>query len=277
MTEENKNANQPPQPAPAAPVAPAPKAEPVEMPAGFKFIIGEKVGMTQMFDEKGELYGVSVVKAGPCRVIRTRTTAKDGYQAVCLGFGHRKESHTDSAAKGIFGKLDMKPIRHMKEFRVEDVSGIQDGQTATVQARFKAGEYVDIQGVSKGKGFAGGMKRHNFAGGPASHGASDRERAPGSLASRRSLGRVLPGQRMAGHMGVDTVTVQKVEVLRVRWNENLLYLGGAVPGPKGGLVTVLETVKSMKRRPMKAKVKQVRKDKMGNIIVEQVRTKKKKV
>ena len=241
MTEENKTPGEQPQ------TEQTPKAEIAEMPATFKFIIGEKVGMTQIFDERGDLFGVSVVKAGPCRVIRTRTPEKDGYKAVCLGFGHKKESHTDSAATGIFKKLDMKPIRHMKEFRVDDIAGVQDGQTVTVAARFAAGEYVDLQGISKGKGFAGGMKRHHFKGMPASHGASDRERAPGSLASRRALGRVLPGQRMAGHMGQDTVTMQKIKIIKVIPEENLLLLNGSIPGAAGTLVYVTKTVKRVNK------------------------------
>lgn len=236
MTEENKNAEQPQN---------ASQAQPEEMPAALKIMIGEKVGMTQMFDEKGELHGVSVVKAGPCRVIRTRTKERDGYTAVCLGFGHRKDKHTDNAAKGIFAKLGITPVRHMKEFRLDNIDGVKDGQTAGVAARFAAGEYVDVQGVSKGKGFAGGMKRHNFAGGPASHGASDRERAPGSLASRRSLGRVLPGQRMAGHMGMDTVSMMKLKVLKVIPEENLILLNGSVPGAKGCPVYIVRTVKAV--------------------------------
>jgi large subunit ribosomal protein L3 len=214
--------------------------------------------MTQMFDDHGELYGVSVIEAGPCRVIRTRTREKDGYTAVCLGFGHKKESHTDNAAKGIFGKLGMKPIRHMKEFRVDKIEGVKDGQTATVAARFAAGEYVDVQGVSKGRGFAGGMKRHNFRGGPASHGASDRERAPGGLASRRSLGRVLPGQRMAGHTGMDTVSMMKLKVMKVIPEQNLLLLNGSVPGAAGSMVYIVRTVKSVPKPPVisaKAKAK----------------------
>jgi large subunit ribosomal protein L3 len=215
------------------------------MPASLKIMIGKKIGMTQMFDEHGELHGVSVVEAGPCRVVRTRTKERDGYTAVCLGFGHRKDKHTDNAMKGIFTKLGIKPIRHMKEFRLDNIDGVKDGQTATVAARFAAGEYVDVQGVSKGKGFAGGMKRHNFGGGPASHGASDRERAPGSLASRRSLGRVLPGQRMAGHMGMDTVSMMKIKVLKVIPEQHLILLNGSVPGARGCMVYIVKTVKAV--------------------------------
>lgn len=236
MTEENKNAEQPQN---------APKAQPEEMPAALKIMIGRKVGMTQMFDEKGELHGVSVVKAGPCRVIRTRTKEKDGYTAVCLGFGHRKDKHTDNAAKGIFTRLGITPVSHMKEFRLDNIDGVKDGQLATVSPRFSAGEYVDVQGVSKGKGFAGGMKRHNFRGGPASHGASDRERAPGGLASRRSLGRVLPGQRMAGHLGMETVSMMKLKVMKVVPEENLMLLNGSVPGTNGSIVYLVRTVKAV--------------------------------
>lgn len=248
MTEENKKASEQPkaeQQVPQTAPETAAKAEPVEMPKNFKFMIGEKIGMTQMFDEKGDIYGVTVVKAGPCRVVRVRTPEKDGYNAVCLGFGHRKESHTDNAAKGIFAKLGVKPIKHMREFRVKDVKGVEAGQTATAAARFAAGDYVDLQGISKGKGFAGGMKRHNFAGQPAGHGASDRERAPGSLASRRSLGRVLPGQRMAGHMGVETVTMQKIKIIKVIPEENLMLVNGSIPGASGSLVYITSTVKRL--------------------------------
>lgn len=247
-------------------------------PFTFRAMLGEKVGMTELFTKEGERKAVTVVKAGPCSVVRVKAhDGSDGYSAVVIGYGSLK--HANKPDEGQFKTAGVVPMRHLREFRVRDseVKDFKPGQAVTLVGRFHPGDYVDVQGTSKGKGFAGAMKRHHFGGLPASHGASDKERSPGSLASRRSLGRVLPGQRMAGHMGVDTVTVQKVEVLRVRWNENLLYLGGAVPGPKGGLVTVLETVKSMKRRPTKAKVKQIRKDKMGNIIVEQVRTKKKKV
>ncbi|MCX5784715.1 MAG: 50S ribosomal protein L3 [Elusimicrobia bacterium] len=237
MTEENKNAAEQPQ------TEPETKAQPSEMPAGFKFLIGRKMGMTQMFDAAGELFAVSVIQAGPCRVMYTRTPEKDGYKAICLGFGHMTEKNVNAARMGIFKKLDIKPVRKFKEFRVEDISGVQAGQTASLTARFAAGEYVDLQGVSKGKGFAGGMKRYNFRGGPASHGASDRERAPGSIGSRRSLGRVLPGQRMAGHMGVDTVSMQKIKVIKIIPEENIMLVNGSVPGAAGSLVYITKTVK----------------------------------
>ena len=138
--------------------APEAKPEVKALPAAHKFLIGQKVGMTQLFDAAGSLHAVTVVKAGPCRVAYTRTKEKDGYQAVCLGFGHKVEHRANSAEKGLAKKLDTKPIRHMKEFRVADLAGAEQGQTAGVE-RFVAGDYVDLQGISKGHGFAGGMKR----------------------------------------------------------------------------------------------------------------------
>ncbi|HAH32981.1 MAG TPA: 50S ribosomal protein L3 [Elusimicrobia bacterium] len=215
------------------------------MPSELKFLIGRKMGMTQVFDAAGELFAVSVVQAGPCRVMYTRTPEKDGYKAVCLGFGHMTEKNVNAARAGLFKKLDMKPVRNFREFRVNDIAGVQEGQVASLTSRFAAGEYVDLQGVSKGKGFAGGMKRYNFRGGPASHGASDRERAPGSIGSRRSLGRVLPGQRMAGHMGVDTVSMQKIKVIKIIPEENIMLVNGSIPGAAGSLVYITKTVKKI--------------------------------
>ncbi len=231
MTEENKNNTEA-------------KPEVQALPVSHKFLIGQKVGMTQLFDAAGSLHAVTVVKAGPCRVAYTRTKEKDGYQAVCLGFGHKEEKRANSAEKGLAKKLAGKPIRHLKEFRVLNLAGAAQGQTAGVE-RFAEGEYVDLQSISKGKGFAGGMKRHGFHGGPASHGASDRERAPGSLGSRRSLGRVLPGQRMAGHMGVDTVSVQKVKVVKVIKEENLILVNSGIPGANGSMVYITITNKKV--------------------------------
>jgi len=134
--------------------------------------------------------------------------------------------------------------RCLREFRVADLAGAAQGQMAGVE-RFAEGEYLDLQGISKGHGFCGGMKRHSFSGGPASHGASDRERAPGSLGSRRSLGRVLPGQRMAGHWGVETVSVQKMKLLKVIPEENLLLIGGGIPGANGSMVYITLTNKKI--------------------------------
>ena len=245
MAEENKQAAGAQEA--TAPVAEAAKAETVkEAPATFRFVIGEKVGMTQLFDEKGNLHGVSVVKAGPCKVVRVRTMEKDGYNAVCIGFGEVKESKLNKPELGYFKKANTAPVRHLKEHRVADVNGFEIGQVISLEKIFKPGDYVDVQGSIKGHGFAGAMKRHGFAGQPASHGMSDRERAPGGLASRRSLGKVLSGQRMAGHYGTTTHTVAKIEVIKVDNENNLLFLKGSVPGAKGSIVSVLETSKNRK-------------------------------
>ncbi|MBI4656356.1 MAG: 50S ribosomal protein L3 [Elusimicrobia bacterium] len=220
------------------------------LPAGFKFIIGEKVGMTQMFDSEGFLHSVSVVKAGPCRVLYTRTKEKNGYNAVCLGFRKiNKTKNLNNSLKGLFAKLNVSPLKWLKEFRVPGIEEAREGQIAGIAERFSEGDYVDIRGISKGKGFAGGMKRHNFSGQPGGHGASDKERAPGSLAGRRSLGRVLPGKRMAGHMGQETVTVQKVKILKLAPQDNLMFLDGSVPGANGSMVCVLATSKPAKKHP----------------------------
>lgn len=231
MTEENKENK-----------TPEAKPEAKALPAAHKFLVGEKMGMTQVFDAAGNLHAVTVVKAGPCRVAYTRTKEKDGYQAVCLGFGHKKEKNSYKAELGLAKKLGTPALKHLREFRVNDLAGAEQGQTAGVE-RFAAGDWVDLQGVSKGHGWSGAMKRHNFKGQPASHGASDRERAPGSLGSRRSLGRVLPGQRMAGHWGVETVSVQKVKVIKVIPEENLLLVNSGIPGANGSTVYITLTNK----------------------------------
>jgi large subunit ribosomal protein L3 len=235
-------------------------------PPTFRHILGEKVGMTQVFDKTNVLCGATVVKAGPCPVMRVkRADGPDGYWAVQLAFGEAKEKNTPKPQLGQFKAAGIKPARHVKEFRVPSDPKVEVGQTVVLDAIIKAGDYLDVRGVSKGHGFAGVMKRHNFRGLPGSHGASDKERSPGSLAARRSLGRVLPGQRMAGHMGCEQVCVHKVEVLKVDADKNLVYLKSSVPGPRGGLVTLCETVKARKFRVEKVRIT-IRKDKMGNII-----------
>jgi len=234
-------------------------------PATFHTILGEKVGMTQVYHPKDkQLYDVTIVKAGPCPILRVKTAdGKDGYNAVQLAYGARKEKNLAKAELGQFKKAGVPAARWVREVRVADTKGLEAGQTVAADVAFKPGDYVDVQGVSKGKGFAGVMKRHNFLGMPASHGASDKERSPGSLASRRALGRVLPGQRMAGHMGHETVSMLKMEVVQIK--DGNLYINGSVPGPKGGFVTVSQTVKSKKVRVEIVK-STIKKDKMGNII-----------
>lgn len=235
-------------------------------PDTFKVILGEKVGMTQIVGRQNRLFGVTVVKAGPCPILRVKSAGgKDGYNAVELAYGSRKEKSFNKAELGQFKKAGVAPAAWTREVRVEDVTGFEPGQAVTLEGIFKPGDYVDVQGLTKGHGFASVMKRHNFRGLPASHGASDKQRSPGSLASRRSLGRVMPGQRMAGRYGHETLSNLKLEVIKIDPEQNLIYLNGSVPGPVKGFVTISETVKSKKfyKEPAKLAVK---KDKMGNII-----------
>jgi large subunit ribosomal protein L3 len=236
-------------------------------PATFHAILGKKIGMTQVYHPKDQnLYDVTILQAGPCPILRVKTAdSKDGYNAVQLGFGAVKDKACDQSELGQFKKAGVGAQRYVREVRVKDAAGLEAGQTVTIESAFKLGDYVDVQGISKGKGFAGVMKRHNFRGLPASHGASDKQRSPGSLASRRSLGRVMPGQRMAGHLGNETTSTLKIEIVQIDAAENLIYVAGAVPGPRGGLVTIFETVKSKKARTEIIR-STIKKDKMGNII-----------
>ncbi|MBT3393172.1 MAG: 50S ribosomal protein L3 [Elusimicrobiaceae bacterium] len=225
------------------------KAEPVEekskeAPETLKVILGKKIGMTQLFDENGNLYATSVVEAGPCSVVRLRTKKKDGYNAVCLGFGKvEKEKNLNKPDKGYFEKNKLTPVKHMKEYRTEQLEGFELGQDVTVGFRFKEGDIVDVQGKSKGHGFTGVMKRYNFKGLPATHGTKHKARSPGSIASRRSLGRVIPGQKMPGRMGNEIITVQRIQVTKVDAENNLIYLNGSVPGARGTVVSILTTSK----------------------------------
>ena len=231
---------------------------PAKAPESFRILLGEKIGMTQIFTEDGECRSVTEVKAGPCRIMRVKTKdGADGYSAVVLAYGERSKKNINKPDLGQFQAAGIGPARLVKEMRVDDTKDFEKGQRVDLAGRFVAGDYVDVQGTSKGKGFAGVMKRHNFKGMPASHGSSDKERSPGSIASRRSLGRVLPGQRMAGHMGRVTVTVQKIEVVAVDAENHRVYLNGSVPGPKGAFIVLRETSKKIKR--VKAKVSQTKK------------------
>jgi large subunit ribosomal protein L3 len=228
-------------------------------PATFRHILGEKLGMTQIYDGGGNVTPVTAIKAGPCPVVQLRTAENDGYEAVQIGFGAKREKNASEADKGRFKSAGIAPLRWVREYRAK-VAGVSVGQSVTIEGRFKPGDYVDVSGVTKGKGFAGAMKRHGFHGMPASHGASDKERSPGSLASRRALGRVLPGQRMAGHMGAENHTTMHLEVVHVNPEENLIYVRGAVPGPARSLVSVSETVKAVKHKIIRAPVVAKKKD-----------------
>jgi len=202
-------------------------------------IIGKKVGMTQMFPEDGRLVGMTAIEAGPCVVTQVKTEAKEGYNAVQLGFSEAKK--LNQPEKGHLKKL--KQYRHLREFRVDDAASIQVGQVVDATV-FKAGDIVDIIGTSKGKGFAGVVKRHHFAGGPKTHGQSDRHRAAGSVGANTSPGRVLKGLRMAGHMGDARVTVRNLEVIKTDAQRNVILVKGAVPGARNGLLLIKKSRKS---------------------------------
>ena len=196
-------------------------------------IIGRKLGMTQIFRDNGKVEVVTAIETGPCSVIQVKTVAKEGYNAVQLGFGEAKR--LNSPQRGHLKGLGQ--FKYLKEFRVGDSEAIEVGERIDVSL-FKAGDLVDITGVSKGKGFAGVVKRHHFAGGPKTHGQSDRHRHPGSIGATTSPGRVLKGMRMAGHMGDRRTTVSRLEVFEADPARNLLLVKGAVPGGRNGLLLI---------------------------------------
>lgn len=195
-------------------------------------ILGKKIGMTQLYRENLEI-AVTAIEAGPCCVTQVKTVEKDKYNAVQLGFGESKK--LSKAEKGhLKGNGD---YRYLRELRTDDVKGYQVGQKIDVTI-FKPGDLVQVEGISKGKGFAGGVKRYHFRGGPKTHGQSDRHRAPGSVGSTTTPGRVFKGLRMAGHMGARKVTARNIEVVEVDQAKNIVLLKGAVPGGKDGIVLI---------------------------------------
>jgi len=209
-------------------------------------LIGRKRGMTQFFDDDGSQIPITVIEAGPCTVVGVRTKATHGYDAVQLGFEPKKKSVRKPAA-GHFRKLGLTPLRVLREFRLEKTEkaqAYQVGQTLTVDL-FRPGELVDVTGVTKGKGFQGGVKRHGWYGGDATHGSMF-HRAPGSIGASSDPSRVWPGHHLPGRMGGDRRTVLNLQVVRVLPEQNLLVVGGAVPGPIGGLVLVRKSVKLTK-------------------------------
>ncbi len=207
-----------------------------------KGLIGKKIGMTQIFDEDGLAIPVTVIEAGPCYVTQVRLPEKDGYSAVQLGYGETKPKRLTGGQLGHLKRNNLPPLRYLREFRVKNPD-VKEGDQVTV-AVFALGEKVDVVGTSKGKGFQGGVKRYHFAGGPRTHGASDRERAPGSNSSGTTPGRVYKGSRRPGHMGNDRVTAQSLKVVLVDPERNLIGVMGSVPGARGGLVMVKEARKA---------------------------------
>ena len=206
----------------------------------LKGLIGKKIGMTQIFDEQGVAQPVTIIEAGPCFVTQIRNPEKDGYTAVQLGFGEVHPKRLTGGELGHLNKKDLPPMRFLREFRSKESATVGDKVTVDV---FAVGERVDVIGTSKGKGFAGTVKRYHFAGGPKTHGQSDRHRAPGSRGAGTTPGRVYKGARSAGHMGNDRVTVQALKVVLVDAERNILGVKGAVPGGKGGLVMIKEARK----------------------------------
>ncbi len=208
-----------------------------------KAIIGKKVGMTQVFDEKGNVIPVTVIEAGPCNVVQIKTVETDGYDAVQLGFGEIKEYKVNKPERGHFKKASVTAQKHLREFRLSDVSSVKVGDVVKVDT-FSEGDIVDIQGTSKGKGFQGVIKRHGQHRGPMGHG-SMYHRRPGSMGSTSTPGRVFKGKKLPGHMGVETITIQNLRVVKVDLDKNVILVKGSVPGNKGSILKIKDAVKSV--------------------------------
>jgi len=201
-------------------------------------LIGKKIGMTQLFDEKGDVVPVTVIEAGPCTVTEVRTSERDGYTALQLGFGTNKEKRFTKPVLGQFTKRNLPPSRHLREFRTPDVAEYKVGQTLNA-AVFEKGEHVDVEGNTKGRGFAGIIKRHGFKGGHASHGPT-MGREPGSIGSSAYPSRVIKGKRLPGRMGGKPLTSKNLMVAGVDVEQNVVLVRGAIPGPTNGLVFILK-------------------------------------
>jgi large subunit ribosomal protein L3 len=219
----------------------------------MKGLLGIKIGMTQLIDETGVVSPVTVLEAGPCYITQVKLSSTDGYNAIQVGFADVKESRLTRGQLGHLGLLkgerkrkkksnSIPPVRHLREFRTRSAGEYQLGQVLTVE-QFSPGDRVDVVGTSKGKGFAGVVKRHGFSGGPRTHGQSDRLRAPGSIGATSGMSRVIKGLKMAGRMGNNRVSSQNLEVIRVDVDRNLLAVKGSVPGAKGGLVLIRDAAK----------------------------------
>ena len=198
-------------------------------------ILGKKIGMTRIFRDTGEALPVTVIEAGPCPVVAVKTRDKDGYDAYQVGFGKRRKSRINKPRAGHFAGANVEPTQYLREIQFDGELTV--GDEIKVDS-FKEGDWVDVTGVSRGLGFAGGMKRHHFSGGQKTHGQSDRLRAPGSIGQSSYPSRVFKGMRMAGRMGRDRVTVLKLEVVKIIEEQNLILVKGSVPGNKGSLVKV---------------------------------------
>lgn len=209
-----------------------------------KFMLGKKVGMTQVFDEAGLSIPVTVIEAGPCTVVQKKTMENDGYSAVKVGYSNVEEKKLNKPQNGLFSKTKIAPKKFLKEFRAEGSDKFEVGQEIKVSDMFEAGDHIDVSGVSKGKGFQGTIKRYGQKGGAETHGSMYHRRV-GSMGANTSPARVFKGKKLPGHMGSENVTVQNLDVVRVDAERNLLLVKGAVPGPKGGLIVIKNTVKAV--------------------------------
>ena len=207
-----------------------------------KALIGKKVGMTQIFDENGTVIPVTVIEAGPCVVAQVKTLENDGYEAVQLGFGEIKEKHLNKPAKGHVAKANVAAKKHLREFRLDSIEGIKVGDELKADV-FAAGEKIDVQGTSKGKGFQGVIKRHGQHRGPMGHG-SMYHRRPGSMGATSTPGRVFKGKKLPGHMGRVTVTILNLDVVRVDMDKNVILVKGSVPGAKGSILKIKSAIKA---------------------------------
>ena len=207
-----------------------------------KTIIGKKVGMTQIFDESGKVIPVTVIEAGPCVIAQVKTVESDGYNAIQLGFEDVKESKVNKPEKGHFAKASITAKKHLREFRVDEVENYKVGDEIKADT-FVAGDKIDVQGTSKGKGFQGVIKRHGQSRGPMGHG-SMYHRRPGSMGPTSTPGRVFKGKKLPGHMGVQTITIQNLDVVRVDMDKNVILVKGSVPGVKGAILKIKTSVKA---------------------------------
>lgn len=210
----------------------------------LKSIIGTKIGMTQIFDQVGNIIPVTVISCKPCMITNLCTKDRNGYNAVQLGYGDVKEKILSKSIKGCFQKNNIPYKKYLKEFKLNNVSNYQIGQEIKVDI-FKSGDFVDVTGITKGKGYAGVVKRHGFGGGPTTHGQSDRQRAPGSSGGQGPQ-RVLRGTRRAGHLGHEYVTIQRLKIILVDPDKNIMLIKGAIPGVNKGVLLISHTVKRIK-------------------------------
>jgi large subunit ribosomal protein L3 len=208
-----------------------------------KGIIGKKIGMTQIFDEAGKVIPVTVVEAGPCVVVQKKTVENDGYAALQLGYGDVKVQRVNKPMKGHFDKADVACKKTLKEFRLEDCDALNVGDIVKADT-FAVGDSIDVVGTSKGKGFAGAIKRHNQHRLKETHGTGPVHRQAGSMGACSSPSRIYKGKGMAGHMGAEQVTVQNLEIVKIDVENNLIAIKGAIPGPKGGIVYIVDSVKA---------------------------------